>query len=204
MVGVKSVRMEHKDALNEYYTKRDFSRTLEPQDGAKKSSDKPIYVIQLHKAKRVHFDLRLEVDGLLISWAVPKGPSTDPRNKRLAVRVEDHPFEYADFEGNIPEGEYGAGTVIVWDKGVYENMSTKGDKKVSMSAALQTGHIKVSLFGKKLRGGYTLIQTKMRGEDKNWLLVKDNDAEADVHRNPVSTDPESVLSGKTIEEMERG
>jgi DNA ligase D-like protein (predicted 3'-phosphoesterase) len=196
--------MEHKDALNEYYTKRDFSRTLEPQDGAKKSSDKPIYVIQLHKAKRVHFDLRLEVDGLLISWAVPKGPSTDPRNKRLAVRVEDHPFEYADFEGNIPEGEYGAGTVIVWDKGVYENMSTKGDKKVSMSAALQTGHIKVSLFGKKLRGGYTLIQTKMRGEDKNWLLVKDNDAEADVHRNPVSTDPESVLSGKTIEEMERG
>ena len=150
----------------------------------------------------MHFDLRLEVDGLLISWAVPKGPSTDPRNKRLAVRVEDHPLEYADFEGNIPRGEYGAGTVIVWDKGVYENMSAKGDKKVSMSSALQAGHIKVSLFGKKLRGGYTLIQTKMRGEDKNWLLVKDNDAEADVHRNPVSTDPESVLSGKTIEEIE--
>jgi len=175
---------------------------LETRDKAKKSSDRPIYVIQLHKAKRVHFDLRLEVDGLLISWAVPKGPSTDPRNKRLAVRVEDHPLEYADFEGKIPEGEYGAGTVIVWDRGFYENFSTKGDKKASISAGLQAGHIKVRLFGKKLKGGYTLIQTKMRGEDKNWLLVKDNDAEADVHRNPVSTDPKSVLSGKTLEELE--
>ena len=170
----------------------------------KKSSDKPIYVIQLHKAKRMHFDFRLEVGGMLISWAVPKGPSLDPREKRLAVRTEDHPLAYADFEGKIPEGEYGAGAVIVWDKGMYENVSTEGDKKISMSTALQAGHIKVSLFGKKLRGGYSLIQTKMHGEDKNWLLVKDNDAEADVHRNPVSTDPESVLSGKTIEEMERG
>ena len=195
--------METKGGVKEYYSKGDFSKSFEPQDGAKKSSDKPIYVIQLHKAKRMHFDFRLEVDGLLISWAVPKGPSTDPRKKRLAVRTEDHQLEYADFEGNIPEGEYGAGTVIVWDKGVYENVSTKVDKKVSMSAALQAGHIKFRLFGEKLRGGYSLIQTKMRGEDKNWLLVKDNDAEADVHRNPVSTDPESVLSGKTIEEMER-
>ena len=170
----------------------------------KKSSDKPIYVIQLHKAKRMHFDFRLEVGGMLISWAVPKGPSLDPREKRLAVRTEDHALEYADFEGNIPEGEYGAGTVIVWDKGMYENVSTEGDKKISMSTALQAGHIKVSLFGKKLRGGYSLIQTKMHGEDKNWLLVKDNDAEADVHRNPASTDRASVLTGKTIEEMERG
>ena len=177
---------------------------MEPQDRARISSDKPIYVIQLHKAKRTHFDFRLEVDGLLISWAVPKGPSLDPKEKRLAVRTEDHPLEYADFEGNIPEGEYGAGTVIVWDRGVYENMSAKGAKGVSFSAALKAGHVKVRLFGKKLRGGYTLIQTKMRGEDKNWLLVKDNDAEADVHRNPVSTDRESVLSGKTIEEIEKG
>lgn len=175
---------------------------MEPRNKARKSSDKPTCVIQLHKAKRMHFDFRLEVDGLLISWAVPKGPSLDPKEKRLAVRTADHPLEYADFEGNIPEGEYGAGTVIVWDRGVYENMSTKGDKKVSMSAAIKAGHIKVRLFGKKLKGGYTLIQTKMRGEDKNWLLVKDNDAEADVHRNPVHTNPESVLSGKTIEEIE--
>jgi DNA ligase D-like protein (predicted 3'-phosphoesterase) len=177
---------------------------MEPQNIAGKSSDKPVYVIQLHKAKRMHFDFRLEVDGLLVSWAVPKGPSLDPKEKRLAVRTEDHPIEYADFEGNIPEGEYGAGTVIVWDKGTYENISTKDDKKGSMSSALQAGHIKVSLFGKKLRGGYTLIQTRMRGEDKNWLLVKDNDAEADVHHNPVDTDRRSVLSGKIIEDIEKG
>jgi DNA ligase D-like protein (predicted 3'-phosphoesterase) len=177
---------------------------LEHRGKVKKSSDKPTYVIQLHKAKRMHFDFRLEVGGLLISWAVPKGPSLDLGEKRLAVRTEDHPLEYAEFEGNIPEGEYGAGTVIVWDKGIYENMSTKGDKQVSMSAALKSGHIKFRLFGKRLRGGYSLIQTKMRGEDRNWLLVKDNDADADVHRNPVSDSPESVLSGRTIEQVEKG
>lgn len=177
---------------------------MEPKDRAKKSFDKPTYVIQLHKARRIHFDFRLEVDGVLVSWAVPKGPSLDPKEKRLAVRTEDHPLEYADFEGTIPEGEYGAGTVIVWDKGVFENVSVKDDKKVSMSAALQAGHIKIRLFGEKLKGGCTLIQTKMRGEDKNWLLVKDKDAEADVHRDLASSAPESVVSGKTIEEMEKG
>ena len=139
-----------------------------------------------------------------MSWAVPKGPSLNPKERRLAVRTEDHPLEYADFEGNIPEGEYGAGTVIVWDKGVYENASIKGDKRVSTSTALAAGHIKFRLFGVKLRGGYTLIQTKMRGEDKNWLLVKDRDAEADAHRNPAETDRRSVLSGKTIEDMGKG
>jgi DNA ligase D-like protein (predicted 3'-phosphoesterase) len=167
-------------------------------------SDKPIYVIQLHKARRMHFDFRLEVDGVLVSWAVPKGPSLDPREKRLAVRTEDHPLEYAGFEGNIPDGEYGTGTVIVWDNGVYENASIRGNKKVSMSTALEAGHIRFRLFGIKLRGGYSLIQTKMRGEDKNWLLVKDKDAEADVRRDPAKTDRRSVLSGKTIEEMEEG
>ena len=177
---------------------------MEAKDRANNSSDKPIYVIQLHKAKRIHFDLRLEVEGALVSWAVPKGPSLDPKEKRLAVRTEDHPLDYADFEGNIPEGEYGAGTVIVWDKGVYENASIRGNKKVSMSTALEAGHITFRLFGMKLRGGYTLIQTRMRGEDKNWLLVKDKDAEADAHRNPVETDRRSVLSGKTVEGMEKG
>jgi DNA ligase D-like protein (predicted 3'-phosphoesterase) len=177
---------------------------VEPREKAGRYPDKPIFVIQLHKAKRIHFDFRLEVDGVLVSWAVPKGPSLDPKEKRLAVRVEDHPIEYADFEGNIPQGEYGAGTVIVWDNGVYENMSTKGDQNVSISAALKAGRIKFLLFGKKLKGGYTLIQTKMRGEDKNWLLMKDNDDRADVHRNPVDTDRRSVLSGKIIEDIEKG
>jgi DNA ligase D-like protein (predicted 3'-phosphoesterase) len=169
----------------------------------RESSDRPIYVIQLHKTKRMHFDFRLEADGLLISWAVPKGPSLNPKEKRLAVRTEDHPLEYADFEGNIPKGEYGAGTVIVWDKGVYENISAKGDKELSMSVAIQAGHIKFRLFGNKLRGGYSLIQTRMHGKDKNWLLVKDNDAYADVHRDLMSAAPESVISGKTIEELEK-
>lgn len=176
---------------------------MESKGRARKASEKPTYVIQLHKAKRLHFDFRLEVNGVLVSWAVPKGPSLDPKEKRLAVRTEDHPLEYADFEGAIPEGEYGAGTVIVWDKGVYENVSVVGDKKVSMSAALEAGHIKFRLFGEKLRGGYTLIQTRMRGEDKNWLLVKDKDAEANLLSDPVRTNPASVLSGKTIEEMEK-
>lgn len=140
---------------------------MESREKADRSFDKSIFAIQLHKTKRMHFDFRLEVDGVLVSWAVPKGLSLDPKEKRLAVRTEDHRLEFADFEGNIPEVEYGAGTVIVWDKGVYENMSTKGDKIISMSAALQVGHIKVMVIGQKLRGGHTLMQTKMPREDKN-------------------------------------
>lgn len=185
---------------------------MEAKDRAKKSSDKPTYVIQLHKARRTHFDFRLEVEGVLVSWTVPKGPSLDPKEKRLAVRTEDHPLEYADFEGTIPEGEYGAGTVIVWDKGIYENVSTKGNKKVSMSAALQAGHVKVRLSGEKLRGGYTLIQTRMRGEDKNWLLVKDKEDEAEVKTivnkagltTPVEVEKQGGLWGLISKKKARG
>lgn len=190
-----------KDKLKDYKGKRDFSRTPEPKGRANPSSKKPIFVIQQHDASRMHFDFRLEVDGVLASWAVPKGLSTDPRDKRLAVRTEDHPLDYADFEGRIPEGEYGAGVVIVWDTGEYENMSRKDDKEIPLRKALEQGHAKVRLFGKKLKGGYALIHTKMRGDERNWLVVKEDDEEADARRNPVSTEPESVLSGKTIEEM---
>jgi DNA ligase D-like protein (predicted 3'-phosphoesterase) len=193
--------MKKDDKLKAYKAKRDFSKTPEPDKDSKKSAREPIFVIQQHHARTMHFDFRLEVDGLLASWAVPKGPSTDPRERRLAVRTEDHPLDYAYFEGRIPEGEYGAGTVIVWDTGPYENMSRKEGKEVSMSEALRTGHAKVRLFGKKLKGGYALIQTKMRGDERNWLLVKEDDEEADARRNPVSTEPESVLSGKTIKDM---
>jgi len=189
------------DKLKEYKGKRDFSKTPEPKGRSKKSSKKPVFVIQQHDASRMHFDFRLEVDGVMVSWAVPKGLSTDPRDKRLAVRTEDHPLDYADFEGRIPEGEYGAGVVIVWDAGEYENMSRKDDKEVSLKQALDHGHVKVKLYGKKLKGGYALVHTKMRGDEKNWLVVKEDDDQADARRNPVSTEPESVLSGKTIEEM---
>jgi DNA ligase D-like protein (predicted 3'-phosphoesterase) len=187
--------------LEEYKGKRDFSKTPEPKGQSKKSSKKPIFVIQQHDASHMHFDFRLEVDGVMASWAVPKGLSTDPRDKRLAVRTEDHPLDYADFEGRIPEGEYGAGVVIVWDTGEYENMSHKDGRKVSLNKALEEGHAKVRLYGKKLKGGYALVHTRMRGDKNNWLIVKEKDDYADARRNPVSTEVNSVLTGKTIQEM---
>jgi DNA ligase D-like protein (predicted 3'-phosphoesterase) len=190
-----------KDKLKEYHGKRDFSKTPEPRAGSRKSVKQPIFVIQQHDASRMHFDFRLEVDGVLASWAVPKGPSTDPREKRLAIRTEDHPLEYADFEGRIPEDEYGGGVVIVWDTGGYENMSRKNGRKISLRKALEKGSAKVKLHGEKLKGGYALIHTKTGGDEKNWLLVKEDDDDADARRNPVSSQPQSVLSGKTIKEM---
>src|ERR1700704_3601350 len=128
---------------------------------------RPIFVIQKHAARTLHYDLRLEVGGVLKSWAVPKGPSTDPREKRLAVEVEDHPLDYADFEGVIGEGNYGAGAVIVWDAGTYRNL----DPERSMAEAIDAGHVKVWLEGEKLRGGWTLQRTQ-RGRKPQWLLIK--------------------------------
>lgn len=188
------------DKLQEYKGKRDFSKTPEPQ-GGEGSGDKPIFVIQQHDASSMHYDFRLEHDGVLLSWAVPKGPSTDPRDKRLAVRTEDHPLDYARFEGRIPEDEYGAGVVIVWDAGTYENTSEKDGEAIDMDAALKKGHIRVRLNGSKLAGGYSLVHTRMRGQEKNWLLIKEDDDGADARRNPVSTEPRSLISGKTIEEI---
>lgn len=160
----------------------------------------PLFVIQKHKASTLHYDFRLEVDGVLKSWAVPKGPSTDPREKRLAIMTEDHSMEYGDFEGVIPEGEYGAGAVIVWDRGTYKNL--KKNNNPTISEGIKEGHIIFYLNGIKLKGGYSL--TRFRGGDSNhWLLVKMDDTEADARRNPVNTQPESVISGKTIEEIEK-
>lgn len=163
----------------------------------------PIFVVQQHDASTLHFDFRIEVDGVLKSWAVPKGPSTDPRDKRLAVQTEDHPLEYADFEGAIPEDEYGGGTVIVWDTGPYENI-TKDEEgnEVSISKALDDGLAEVWLEGRKLRGGYALVHTKTGGDAKNWLLVKMKDEGADARRNPVSTERRSVLSGRTLKDIQ--
>jgi DNA ligase D-like protein (predicted 3'-phosphoesterase) len=158
----------------------------------------PRFVIQKHDAASLHYDLRLEVDGTLRSWAVPKGPSTDPRERRLAVEVEDHPLSYADFEGVLGEGGYGAGTVIVWDAGTYRNL----DEDRSMAEALEAGHAKVWLEGEKLRGGWTLHRTR-GGAKPQWLLMKRRDEGADARRNPQSTQPRSVKSGLTIEETAR-
>lgn len=183
-----------------YRDRRDFARTPEPEGGGRAASDRPIFVIQEHAASSRHFDLRLEVDGALASWAVPKGPSTDPREKRLAVRTEDHPLDYADFEGVIPEGEYGAGRVIVWDAGTWENITQKEEGVRPAAQALEEGHLLAWLEGRKLRGGYAL-QRVGEGEDADWLLVKMKDEGADARRNPVSTEPASVISGKTVEEI---
>jgi DNA ligase D-like protein (predicted 3'-phosphoesterase) len=188
------------DKLKAYRDKRDFRRTPEPAGGEGHTSDKPVFVIQKHDASRLHYDLRLEVDGVLKSWAVPKGPSTDPSQRRLAVPTEDHPLEYADFEGVIPEGEYGGGTMIVWDKGTYRNLQAEKDESRTMAEAYEDGHIEVWLEGEKLSGGYALVRTG-KGDDSRWLLIKMKDDRADARRNPTSTEPQSVLSGRTLEEV---
>jgi DNA ligase D-like protein (predicted 3'-phosphoesterase) len=153
------------------------------------------FVIQKHDASSLHYDFRLEVDGVLKSWAVPKGPSTDPREKRLAVEVEDHELGYRDFEGVIEEG-YGKGTVLVWDRGTYRSL----DDERSMADALAAGHVRFWLEGEKLIGGWTLQRTR-EGEKPQWLLIKRRDERADARRNPESTQPESVISGRTIEQI---
>lgn len=189
------------DTLRAYREKRDFKRTAEPAGGERRASEQPIFVIQKHDASQLHYDFRLEVDGVLKSWAVPKGPSTDPSEKRLAVPTEDHPLEYADFEGVIAEGEYGAGTVIVWDTGPYRNLQAeKEDNPRDMQQSVEEGHVEVWLDGQKLRGGYALVKAAF-GDGENWLLVKMKDDEADARRNPTSTEPASVLTGRTLEEV---
>ena len=187
--------------LKAYREKRDFRRTKEPSGGEKSASDKPAFVIQKHDASNLHYDFRLEVDGVLKSWAVPKGPSTDPSVKRLAMPTEDHPLEYADFEGVIPGGEYGAGPVMVWDTGPYRNLrADKDEDKRSMADSIDDGKVEVWLEGEKLRGGYVLIRTG-KGDDARWLLIKMDDDEADARRNPTSTEPKSVLTGRTLDEI---
>jgi len=190
-----------RNRLTTYLEKRDFRATPEPDGSDAAPADRPVFVVQKHDASTLHYDVRLEVDGVLVSWAVPKGPSTDPRDKRLAVRTEDHPLDYRDFEGVIPDGEYGAGTVLVWDGGPYRNLLAEKDAPSTMRQALEDGHVEVWLEGEKLTGGYAFIHSKLGGDEKNWLMVKMDDDEADAHRNPVSTEPDSVLTGRSLEEI---
>lgn len=163
-------------ALQDYNSKRKFDETSEPEGKTKKSKDKLVFVIQRHAASRLHYDFRLEMDGVLKSWAVPKGPSLDPKDKRLAMMVEDHPYDYKDFEGNIPEGNYGAGQVEVWDSGTYEpldNDSKLSDEK-ELLKELHSGSLKFILHGKKLKGEFALVKMK-NTEENSWLLIKHKD-----------------------------
>jgi DNA ligase D-like protein (predicted 3'-phosphoesterase) len=190
----QELHMPHTDTQNEYHRKRDFDRTPEPKGKGGATLDHPIFVIQKHQASSLHYDFRLEVGDVLKSWAVPKGPSKDPSEKRLAVPTEDHPREYADFEGTIPEGEYGAGTVMVWDRGTYENLSEEG---MPMEEAIENGHVSVQLHGTKLQGGFALIRT--HGGDR-WLLIKMRDDKADPAWVP-EDEATSAVTGRTLEEI---
>ncbi len=180
--------------LDEYRRKRDPHRTPEPF-GEPREGAGALFVVQKHAARRLHYDLRLEIGGTLRSWAVPRGPSVDPGQTRLAVQTEDHPVEYADFEGVIPEGQYGAGPMIVWDRGWYRPAG-HGDPR----RQLERGKLDLELFGHKLRGAWTLVRT--RG-DRDWLLRKKQDAAAGGPE-PTERFPESVLSGLRIEELREG
>jgi len=189
-------------STSDYEKKRNLSRSPEPHGGRHRSGEKPVFVIQEHDASSLHYDFRLEANGVLKSWAVPKGLSTDPGVKRLAIRTEDHPLDYAEFEGVIPEGEYGAGTVIVWDRGPFEHITEKDGVPMPFDDALDHGHVVVKLHGKKLAGGYALQRIE-DGDNEQWLVIKVDDDEADARRNPVSTEPESVKSGRTLEQVAR-
>jgi bifunctional non-homologous end joining protein LigD len=189
--------------LTEYKNKRSFSRTPEPT-GGKPAEASLGFVIQKHAASHLHYDFRLEIEGVLKSWAVPKGPSTDPAVKRLALQVEDHPYDYRQFEGIIPKGQYGGGTVIVWDSGTYEpvagsGLSKRGQEK-ELLKQLKMGKIAFTLHGKKVKGDYALVRSSPMGE-KAWLLMKINDSYAAT--SDITKKNRSVNSGKTIGQEEK-
>jgi DNA ligase D-like protein (predicted 3'-phosphoesterase) len=197
-----------KQSLTEYERKRDFSKTKEPSGkpkGKRKARARrrhPRFAFQKHSATSEHYDLRLEVDGVLASWAVPRGPSLDPRDKRLAMRTEDHPLEYLEWEGVIAEGEYGAGPMIVWDRGVFQNISeTRHGEPMELAEAIEKGDVKLFMLGEKIKGAYALVRTGPPSDREKWLLIKKRDEGADARRRPTSSQPESVLSGRTIEQV---
>lgn len=193
-----SAKKSPKAALERYVKKRDFAKTPEPSGArAKAAPAKRLrFVVQMHRATRLHWDFRLEADGVLKSWAVPKGPSFDPADKRLAMHVEDHPLDYRDFEGIIPAGNYGAGEVIVWDRGTFR--LTEG---TDTTAQIAKGSLKFELFGKKLKGVFALVHIKGRGGEENaWLLIKERDAHVDP-KWKIEDHAESVKSGRTVAQI---
>jgi DNA ligase D-like protein (predicted 3'-phosphoesterase) len=196
--------MGENDALHAYRGKRDLRRSGEPSGGRRRPGLQPTFVVQKHRARSLHYDFRLEADGVLKSWAVPKGPSADPAVKRLAVPTEDHPLDYENFEGVIPRGEYGAGAVIVWDTGTYENRTEDSSgKAVPVAEAIERGHVTFDLHGRKLRGGYSLTRIRTWKDERGpgWLLVKKADKFAEPGSDPERDEPESVKSGEDIEQV---
>ncbi|MFE2061275.1 DNA polymerase ligase N-terminal domain-containing protein [Streptomyces sp. NPDC059467] len=190
------------ERLRTYRDKRDFGRTREPSGRSAEAADRPRFVVQIHDARRLHFDFRLQVDDVLRSWSVPRGPSADPGDKRLAVPTEDHPLEYEDFEGVIPKGEYGGGTVIVWDRGWYVPLShDRGGRPVGFAESLERGHAAFRLHGAKLRGDYALTRFRGGDGDDAWLLVKKGSARSDGHGTPDPRRARSVRTGRTLAQV---
>ena len=187
------------DLLKKYRQMRDFGATPEPSGGKPKKAKLPIFVIQKHQASHLHYDFRLEMEGVLKSWAVPKGPSYDPTVKRLAMMTEDHPYDYASFEGVIPEGNYGAGNVIIWDNGTWEFIEP-GDDPVK---ALQQGKLTFRMYGKKMFGEWALVKIRGRSPKGNeWLLLKHRDEFANDKIDVTEVAPQSVVSNRTIEDVD--
>ncbi|MEO6819460.1 MAG: DNA polymerase ligase N-terminal domain-containing protein [Ginsengibacter sp.] len=196
-------------ALTKYNEKRNFKETSEPSGKIKVSESDLIFVVQRHKASHLHYDFRLELDGVLKSWAVPKGPSLNSKDKRLAMMVEDHPYDYKDFTGEIPEGNYGAGIVEIWDKGTYSDLENSDRKTAekNLRAGLKAGNLKVTMFGKKLKGEFALVKLKPKeGKDDNsWLLIKHHDKYAvdTAYDSEVETPKNSPIN-KWLKENKEG
>jgi bifunctional non-homologous end joining protein LigD len=187
--------------LAEYKRKRDFTKTAEPEGKAtrRRSTRGLRFVIQKHAASHLHFDFRLELDGVMKSWAVPKGPSYDPSVRRLAMEVEDHPIEYNTFEGTIPKGEYGGGTVMLWDRGTYEPEGGGGAD--ALRDGYERGDLKIVMHGKRMKGGWVLVRMRREGGRAQWLLIKHRDELADPDYDVVEEAVTSVASGRTMEEI---
>lgn len=191
--------------LAEYRRKRDFTRTAEPKGGKGRTRQKLAFVIQKHAASHLHYDLRLELDGVMKSWAVPKGPSLDPSIKRLAMEVEDHPIEYNTFEGTIPKGEYGGGTVMLWDRGTYTYGGTDPDPLAGLRRGFHKGDFKFVLHGKRLRGSWVLVRTRRDAKNRaQWLLIKHRDEYAIPASDVTAEHQTSVATGRTMEEIAEG
>ena len=190
--------------LAEYRHKRDFSKTAEPSGDEKRAKDrrKLVFVIQKHAASHLHFDFRLELDGVMKSWAVPKGPSYDPSVKRLAMQVEDHPIDYNTFEGTIPQGEYGGGTVMLWDRGTYTSAVNESDPVPELRRGYEKGDLKIILNGKRMHGSWVLVRTRRGSDEKpQWLLIKHRDEYASPGSDIVAREMTSVTTGRTMEEI---
>jgi bifunctional non-homologous end joining protein LigD len=202
----RSKRSAHTEPhLEEYRRKRDFSKTAEPKGGGARDAKKLQFVIQKHDASHLHYDLRLEQDGVMKSWAVPKGPSLDPAVKRLAMEVEDHPIEYNQFEGTIPQGEYGGGTVMLWDRGTYSYGGTDPDAAEGLRGGYRKGDLKFVLNGKRLKGSWVLVRMRRGQPGKpQWLLIKHRDEHAVPGWDVAAQYETSVATGRTMEEIAEG